>query len=210
MLFEVCTIDGYYSCRCITFTKRLDKGLRLQIFGQNPAFIPGYNCNYILFTSLPWPGDSEGTFRSSSQAATCPPVYLTRWRLHTVPLIAYCSTSSKEAANTNFYGPWLDQTRNRTLVYRFSSRRSMHLITNPEMETGRVDQPVGLPAGSRFFDRPVKPVQKPVEFSFLATKRHLSSNRNVLIYFIINKTFYKKSVLTNHTFRKHLLNGFKL
>ena len=28
------------------------------------------------------------TFRSSSQAATCPSVYRTRWRLHTVPLIA--------------------------------------------------------------------------------------------------------------------------
>ena len=46
------------------------------------------NCNYILFTKMPWPGDSEGTFRSSSQAATCPPVYHTRWRLHTVPLTA--------------------------------------------------------------------------------------------------------------------------
>ena len=46
------------------------------------------NCNYILFTKLPWPGDSEGTFRSSSQAATCPSVYHTRWRLHSVPLIA--------------------------------------------------------------------------------------------------------------------------
>ena len=46
------------------------------------------NCNYILFTKLPWPGDSERTSRSSSQAATCPSVYHTRWRLHTVPLIA--------------------------------------------------------------------------------------------------------------------------
>ena len=46
------------------------------------------NCNYILFTKLPWPGDSEGTFRSSSQTAACPPVYHTRPRLHTVPLIA--------------------------------------------------------------------------------------------------------------------------
>ena len=46
------------------------------------------NCNYILFTKLPSPGDSEGTFRSSSQAATCPSVYHTRWRLHTAPLIA--------------------------------------------------------------------------------------------------------------------------
>ena len=33
-------------------------------------------------------GDSKGTFRSSSQAATCPSVYHTRRRLHTVPLIA--------------------------------------------------------------------------------------------------------------------------
>ena len=46
------------------------------------------NCNYILFTKLPWPGDSEGTFWSSSQAATCSSVYHTRWKLHTVPLIA--------------------------------------------------------------------------------------------------------------------------
>ena len=46
------------------------------------------NCNYILFTKLPWPGDSEGTFRSSSQAATCPPVYHTRRRLYTVPFNA--------------------------------------------------------------------------------------------------------------------------
>ena len=26
-----------------------------------------------LFTELPWPGDSERTFQSSSQATTCPP-----------------------------------------------------------------------------------------------------------------------------------------
>ena len=45
---------------------------------------------------------------------------------------------------------------------------------------------VGLLIGSKFFDRPVKPVEKPVEFSFLATKRHLSTNRNILIYFITN------------------------
>ena len=70
--------------------------------------------------------------------------------------------------------------------------------------------PVGLPIGSRFFDRPVKLVETPVEFSFLATTKHLSTNRNIVIYFIINKTFYKKSVLTNHIFRKHLLNGFQL
>ena len=42
----------------------------------------------ILFTRLPWPGDSEETFRSSIQAASCPPVCHTPRRLHTVPLIA--------------------------------------------------------------------------------------------------------------------------
>ena len=36
------------------------------------------NCNYILFTKLPWPKDFEGFglregFRSSSQATTCEP-----------------------------------------------------------------------------------------------------------------------------------------
>ena len=46
------------------------------------------NCNYILFTKLPWPGNGEETYRSSSQAATCPSVYHTRRRLHTLPLIA--------------------------------------------------------------------------------------------------------------------------
>ena len=98
---------------------------------------------------------------------------------------------------------------------------SLYTMSNNIREGQRVKQPrdgnwsgrpapVGLPIGSRFFDRPVKLVEKPVKFSFLATKRHLSTNRNILEYFIINKTFYKKSVLTNHIFRKHLLNGFKL
>ena len=43
---------------------------------------------YILFTKLPWLGDSEGTFQSSSQAATCPTVYHTQRKLYTVLLIA--------------------------------------------------------------------------------------------------------------------------
>ena len=55
------------------------------------------------------------------------------------------------------------------------------LPQQPEMETGRVDRPVGLPVGSRFFDRPVKPVEIPVKLSFLATKKS-NTNRNTLIY----------------------------
>ena len=59
-------------------------------------------CNYNLFTKLPRPGDSEGTFWFSSQTATSPhvythggdqvasfpPAYHTRWRFHTAPFIA--------------------------------------------------------------------------------------------------------------------------
>ena len=35
-----------------------------------------------------------------------------------------------EAVNTNFYGRWFDPTWNRTRVYRFSSRRPIHSITD--------------------------------------------------------------------------------
>ena len=38
-----------------------------------PFVVLEKNCKYILFTKLPWSGDSKGTLRSSSQAATCPP-----------------------------------------------------------------------------------------------------------------------------------------
>ena len=70
-----------FSGRKICFTK-------IQ-FGWNAQKLTYlYNCHYILFTNLPWPEDSKVTFWSSSQAATCSPVYQTRWRLHTVPLIA--------------------------------------------------------------------------------------------------------------------------
>ena len=41
-----------------------------------------------------------------------------------------CWTSSREAVNTNFYSVWLDPTGNRTRVYRFSSRRSIHSTTD--------------------------------------------------------------------------------
>ena len=102
---------------------------------------------------------------------------------------------------------YVSRTVNRSVPY-FSSNFEAY-CTRDGNRSGQLAS-VGLPVGSRFFDRPVKPVETPVKFSFLATKRHLSTNQNILIHFIINKTFYKKSVLTNHTFRKHLLNGFKL
>ena len=52
------------------------------------VIVIGSDFNYILFTKLPWPENSEGTFQSSSQAASCPTVYHTQRRLHTVPIIA--------------------------------------------------------------------------------------------------------------------------
>ena len=63
-----------------------------------------------------------------------------------------------------------------------------------EMETGRVTGRIWI------LDRPVKPVETPVKFSSFATKRLISTNRNMHIYFIISETFYKKTVLINHTF----------
>ena len=104
------------------------------------------DCNYILFTKLPWPGDNEGTFRSSSQAATCPPVYHTRRRLRTVPSIV-----EHQAVNTDVYSPWFDPTGNRTRVYRFSSRRSIHSTTD---RFGRAKIVVGN------FGRPHQAIQR--------------------------------------------------
>ena len=69
---------------------------------------------------------------------------------------------------------------------------------------------VRLPVGSRFLDWTVKPVETPVKFSFLATKRHLSSNWSTHIYFITNKTFYKKKSINKPHLSKHLLNVFML
>ena len=37
--------------------------------------------------------------------------------------------------------------------------------------------------GTGWVDRPVKQVEKPVKFSILATKRHLSTNRNIPIFY---------------------------
>ena len=68
------------------------------------------------------------------------------------------------------------------------------------METGRVE--ILRPAGQAGL--------KTCQIILSATKRHLSTNRNIFICFIINKTFHKKTVLTNLILRKHLLNGFKL
>ena len=89
-----------------------------------------HNCSYILFTKLPWTGDSEGAFWSSSQAPTSPPVYHTRRTVEASHCPFNCRTSGREAVNPNFYSLWLDPNRNWTHVYCFSSRHSIYLTTN--------------------------------------------------------------------------------
>ena len=84
------------------------------------------NCIAFLFPSLPWPGDREGTFRSLSQAATYPPVYHTRWRLHTVSLIAERQAGKLWIPIFIVFGliqPVIESE------YPFSSRPSIHPIT---------------------------------------------------------------------------------
>ena len=45
-----------FDVRSIVFVMHLLNGVPFSIFVLNS------NCNYILFTKLSWPGDSEGTF----------------------------------------------------------------------------------------------------------------------------------------------------
>ena len=96
---DVCNCSIYWSSKCqikpfrfsLQFLFHCWDFLMFYFFVLSDNLLVAYcncNCNYILFTKLPSPGDSEMTFRSSSQAATCQSVYHTRWRLHTVPLIA--------------------------------------------------------------------------------------------------------------------------
>ena len=42
--------------------------------------------------------------------------------------------------------------------------------------------------------------ETPVKFSLLATKKQLSTNRNIQICFIMRKMFYKKNSINKHTF----------
>ena len=56
-------------------------------------------------------------------------VYYTRWRLHSLHF-PFCWASSRKAVNTNFYSLWFDPTWNRTLVYRFSCKPSIHSTTD--------------------------------------------------------------------------------
>ena len=67
-------------------------------------------------------------------------------------------------------------------------------------------KPVGLQVGPRL---QVEPVETPVKFFYFATKRHLSTNRNIHIYFVINKTFHKKNIINKPHLLKTLVEWFQ-
>ena len=82
------------------------------------------NRNYILFTKLSWPGDSEETFRYSSQTATCFSPKVSHCPFH-------CWTSIRKSVNYNFFTSFLfHPTGNWNRVYRFSSERFIHSTTD--------------------------------------------------------------------------------
>ena len=81
-------------------------------------------CNYIVFTKMSWPGDSEETFRSSSQTVTC-----FSPKVSHCPF--YCWTSCRKAVNYNLYTSFsFHPTGNWNRVYRFSSERFIHSPTD--------------------------------------------------------------------------------
>ena len=80
-----------------------------------------------LFTKLLLPGNSKETFRFWNQAATCPPVHHTRWRLHS---ILFMLNVKQGAVNTNFISFRFEPTWNQTRVSCFSSRAFIHSTTD--------------------------------------------------------------------------------
>ena len=85
-------------------------------------------------------GPTVGSPRSSSappslgrgRVVPAPPIYHTRWRLHTDPFNAKRQTG--KLWTPSFIVFWFDPTGNRTPVFRFSSRRSIHSTTDRLMD----------------------------------------------------------------------------
>ena len=77
---------------------------------------------------MSWPGDREGTvgLESSYHLPFCHP--------HTVEASQslFLLNAERQARKLliNFYSLWFDQIRNQIQVYRFISRRSIHLTTD--------------------------------------------------------------------------------
>ena len=79
----------------------------LHVHFSSPVFVIAR----ILFPKLSWPGGREGTFRSSSQAATCLPRTV---EVLSCPLLL--QNVKQGALNTNFCSLLFDPTGNQTGV----------------------------------------------------------------------------------------------
>ena len=94
-----------------------------------------------LFNKLPWPGVSKGTFQSSNEAATRPPVYHICLKLHTVFLLLKVEQGNCEYQLCNL---WFDLTGNWTWVFRLSSRCSIYLTTDQSNKCKLYSRPAQL------------------------------------------------------------------
>ena len=74
---------------------------------------------------------AKETFRSFSQAATCPPVYHTWWRLHTVPLIAERQTGKLRIPIFIVFGLTRPGIEPKSTVSVADAQSTRPLIGNP-------------------------------------------------------------------------------
>ena len=101
------------------------------------------NCNYILLTKLPWPEDSKKTSQSSSQTATCPSVYHTRWTFHNVQPIKSKSHDFSFYVLSRWHLPWCSSA--------FSFSHGLAADFSPLRHPGGLPDPWGFPLNSVFF-----------------------------------------------------------
>ena len=96
----------------------------------------------------------------------------------------------------------LNVYQNLSLICKTNSNCFYLWLVLPGRNGNRSDRPASV--GSRVFNRPVKPDEKPVKFSFLATKILPNTNRNTHtdMYFL-NKSFMKNGI--NKSVKSHLL-----
>ena len=84
-----------------------------------------------LFSKSPWPGDSEGILRSSSQAVIHLPTCLshtdTRWRLYPIFLIL---TVKQGSCKHNFSSVWLDPTEIEPELTASVANALLHVTTD--------------------------------------------------------------------------------
>ena len=137
-----------------------------------------------LFKKFSRPGDREQNFRSLSQAATC--------HLSTTHDGGF-TLSLFIALVITFYSPTCLGRRQQRNLLAFELSCHLPICLPRKMEVHTVSfycwtsnqrwKPFWS-TGTNWVDWPVKPVKTPVKISFLATKRHLSTNRNIHIYLL--------------------------